>query len=104
MKICIYRDGTVSGARVRRIDGHVPDVMLSDAVFLRLDVAVLDRWSHEFGEYVQTTGTIPKIAHADGDKHNCALENLVWFEDEAVAVQKSPFARAFAALRPQTSG
>ena len=103
MKICIYRDGRVSGARVRCIDGHVPDVMLSDAVFLRLAVAVLDRWSHEFGEYVQRTGTIPKIAHADGDAHNCALENLVWFEDEAVAVQKSPFARAFAALRTQTS-
>ena len=79
------------------IDGHVPDVMLSDAVFLRLDVAVLDRWSREFRDYVQSTGMIPRIAHVDGDAHNCALENLVWFEDEAIAAQKSPFARAFAA-------
>ena len=103
MKIRVFQDGTVSGARVRRIGGHVPDVMLSDAIGFRLDVAVLDRWSPEFGEYVQRTGTIPRIAHVDGDAHNCALENLVWFEDEAIAAQKSPFARAFAALRTQTS-
>ena len=97
MKIRVFRDGTVSGARVRRIDGHVPEVMLSDAIGFRLDIAVLDRWCSEFGEYVQSTGMIPRIAHVDGDAHNCALENLVWFGDEAVAARRSPFARAFAA-------
>ena len=78
--------GTVIGLGVLHREGNLcPLVDFGGGYTQPLDVLVLEKFNHEFREYIDTHGKIPLVLHKNGFHDDCNIDNLEWVRPVVVS-------------------